>query len=255
MKLDYLLITATKLEQSRILTGLEVAGTDCPQGRPWHYGSLSGRNVLLVEGGVGQVNTASALTLALARHEPDIVLQFGVGGAYVRSGLAVGDLAIATEECYGDTGVLTTGGWIDLGEMGFPVLPVRTDDHGNTLRQALYNRIPLDSTRVDGTRQYLASELNVEGSHKTVAGPFVTVAQCSGIQAAGDTLAGRFGGICENMEGAAAAHVSAAYGVPFVEVRAISNLVVDRDLSQWDLPLAACRCQEAVEVIVAQGVQ
>ena len=86
------------------------------------------------------------------------------------------------------------------------------------------------------------------------SGPFVTVQQCSGVQAVGDTLAARYGGICENMEGAAAAHVAAANDIPFVEIRGISNRVVDRDLSQWDLPLAIRRCQRAVELIVESGV-
>ena len=79
--------------------------------------------MLLIEGGVGLVNTAAAVTLALTRHDPAMILQFGVGGAYVRSGLEVGDLAIATEECYGDTGVLTPEGWMDLEGMGFPMIP------------------------------------------------------------------------------------------------------------------------------------
>ena len=56
------------------------------------------------------------------------------------------------------------------------------------------------------------------------------------------------------MEGAAAAHVSAASDIPFLEIRGISNRVVDRDLSQWDLPLAIRRCQQAVEMIVECGV-
>ena len=79
--------------------------------------------------------------------------------------------------------------------------------------------------------------------------------QCSGAQAAGDRLAARYDGICENMEGAAAAHVSAAGDIPFVEIRGISNRVVDRDLSQWDLPLAIRRCRRAVELIVRHGVR
>ena len=86
------------------------------------------------------------------------------------------------------------------------------------------------------------------------AGPFVTVQQCSGVQAVGDALAIRYSGICENMEGAAAAHVAVANGIPFVEIRGISNRVVDRDLSQWDLPLAIRRCQQAVGMIVECGV-
>ena len=269
MKLNFLLITATKKEQEPVRARMEISGTDHPLARPWHLGTLCGKSVLLIEGGVGQVNTASALTLALTRHDPAVILQFGVGGAYVRSGLEVGDLAIATEECYGDTGVLTPEGWMDLEEMGFPMLPARTGDQGQpdaegqtvdngqterALSKPLYNQIPLDARRVEHIRKYLESGLEDLSSHQVATGPFVTVQQCSGVQAAGDTLAARFGGICENMEGAAAAHVAEANGIPFVEIRGISNRVVDRDPSQWDLPRAIRCCERAVERIVKSGV-
>jgi futalosine hydrolase len=56
----------------------------------------------------------------------------------------------------------------------------------------------------------------------------------------------RFGGICENMEGGAAAQVATLYGVDCLEVRGISNLVEDRDLSRWDIPLAAERAQNFI---------
>lgn len=255
MNLDYLLISATKMEQACIRDQVDVSTVIHPQDRPWHLGTWFGKTVLLIEGGVGQVNTATALTLALARHDPAVILQFGVGGAYGRSGLEIGDLVVATEECYGDTGVLTPEGWMDLEGMGFPMLPARTDSHGRTLREPLYNRISLDAARAAHIRQCLESGQEEETAHKIETGPFVTVQQCSGVQSVGDTLADRFRGICENMEGAAAAHVSVANDIPFVEIRGISNQVVDRDLSQWDLPLAVRRCQEAVELIVQRGVR
>ena len=254
MKLDFLLISATKMEQERILKQMDIAGVDHPHDRPWHHGTLSGRSVFLVEGGVGQVNTAAALTLALIRHAPAVILQFGVGGAYERSGLTVGDLAIATEECYGDTGVMSPEGWLDLERMGFPMVPGKVDSRGRALRKPLYNRFPLDARLVEQIRNILETGLEGEEVRKISAGPFVTVHQCSGIKSLGDALAARYDGICENMEGAAAAHVSRVNEVPFAEIRSISNRVVDRDLSQWDLPLAVRRCQEAVELIVEHGV-
>ncbi len=255
MKLDFLLITATGTEQEPVRARMEISGTDRPLDRPWHRGSLYSSAVLLIEGGVGQVNTAAALTLALTRHDPAVILQSGVGGAYLRSGLGIGDIAIATEECYGDTGVLTPEGRIDLEGMGFPTVPARTDSCGRTLRDPLYNRIPLDAARAENIRQGLESGLEEETAHKIETGPFVTVQQCSGVQSDGDAMAARYHGICENMEGAAAAHVAVANGIPFVEIRGISNRVVDRDLSQWDLPLAIRRCQRAVELIVKHRVR
>ena len=54
------------------------------------------------------------------------------------------------------------------------------------------------------------------------------------------------------MEGAAAAHVCVLYGVPFLEVRGVSNMVADRDRSAWDLEGAAARAAHAARAIAAR---
>ena len=66
-------------------------------------------------------------------------------------------------------------------------------------------------------------------------------------------FAGFVGSPCggaENMEGAAAAHVCALYDVSFLEIRAISNLVEDRDRSAWKVEEAFTAVQIAVSRIV-----
>jgi futalosine hydrolase len=59
-------------------------------------------------------------------------------------------------------------------------------------------------------------------------------------------------GLCENMEGAAVAQVCARHGIPFGEVRGISNLVEDRDLSRWNLRAGAEIAQEALFALLAE---
>ena len=75
---------------------------------------------------------------------------------------------------------------------------------------------------------------------------FVTVNTCTGTDEAARALAARTGGAVENMEGAAVAHVAHLHGVPAGEIRGISNLVTDRDTSQWRLREAALAAQEAL---------
>jgi futalosine hydrolase len=53
------------------------------------------------------------------------------------------------------------------------------------------------------------------------------------------------------MEGAAAAHVCALYGVPFLEVRGISNLVGDRDRQSWQVEEAVAVAGRAALALVA----
>jgi futalosine hydrolase len=84
------------------------------------------------------------------------------------------------------------------------------------------------------------------------AGRFLTSSLVTGRAADGRTLAGRWQALAESMEGAAAAHVCALHGVPFLEVRGMSNLVADRDKAGWDLEGAAARAAAAALAICAR---
>jgi len=202
------------------------------------FGVLDGAPVIVFAAGMGKVNAAHGLTALLERREVRGVVGFGVGGAYAGSGLGVGDVALASRCIYGDEGVETPGGWLSTEGIGIPLL--EQDGH------PVYNQIALDAARV----KHAADALTAAGVHVRV-GPFVTVSACSGTAARGAEVAARFGGIVEGMEGAALAHVAALYGCPFLEVRAVSNLVEDRDLSRWRLQDAAAAAQRAVRALVA----
>ena len=174
--------------------------------------------------GVGPVNAAVAVTRRLAREVPGAIILCGIGGAYPGSGLRVGDVACASMECYGDLGAASPAGFLDMKALGFPVI------NGPT---PIYNDLPMQIYPVE-TR-----------------GKFVTVSTCTGTSAAAHAIETRTGGVVENMEGAAVAHVAHLYGVPVGEVRGISNIVTDRDTSSWRIADAAVAAQEALLVWIS----
>lgn len=238
-----LLLSATAFEQDLLVAQLGGGTQEVVAGRRWWSGQLGAEQALLVEGGIGAVNTAHALTCALQARRPGLVLQFGVGGAYLGAGLAVGDLALATEEIYGDLGVRTLAGWQSAELIGVPVLQQENP---------YFNRFPLDPGLVDRAEVRLRAGAPAGGGGLR-RGPFVTVQECSGTTALGRERAERFGACCENMEGAAAAHLCRLYQIPFLELRGISNLVEDRRREAWDLPLACQRAQQAVLRLLEEG--
>jgi futalosine hydrolase len=204
-------------------------------------GRVADREVILCVGGMGKANAAHAATLLLTHFSPEALLIFGVGGAYPSSGAAVGDIALAKQEIAGDEGVLTVDGFEDARYIGIPLL--------KTAASEVYTTYQASEGLLDRAQKTLA--LRRDGGTVHV-GPFVTLSTCTGTAARARELEDRYHGLCENMEGAAAAQVAACHDVPWLEVRGISNLVENRDLKKWNLPKAAEAAQNAV-IHILQG--
>lgn len=209
MTADLLIVVATELECAVLKDRLRGTGDD----------------VHLAQTGVGAVNAAHAVTLALTRVRPKAIVVCGIGGAYLGSGLRIGDVACADIECYGDMGVAAPDGFLDMRAMGFPIVDGALP---------LYNDLPLQIFPVDRRVK------------------FVTVNTCTGTRAASLAIEARTSGAVENMEGAAVAHVAHLHGVPVGEVRGISNFVTDRDPSAWRVRDAAVAAQEALLAWIAR---
>jgi len=56
------------------------------------------------------------------------------------------------------------------------------------------------------------------------------------------------------MEGAAIAHTTLLFDTPFLEVRGISNMVEDRDISKWDIPRAVEMSQRFLFRCLERGI-
>jgi futalosine hydrolase len=233
------LICSVALEAEPVQLALSGAQPLIVGRRPALAGRIGVQPVIVLAGGMGKTNVAQALTALAETQALSGVVGFGVGGAYPGSGLHPGEVALATAQVYGDEGVAAPGGWLDTEGIGIPLC----DRPG--LRR--FNEFPIDPARLAAAVAALRA-VDIE----PVAGTFVTVSCCSGTAARGEELALRFDAVCETMEGAACAHVAALYDLPYLEVRGISNLVEDRELSRWRLHDGAHAAAEAV-IALARG--
>ncbi len=179
---------------------------------------MGGREVALLRTGVGPVNAAHALTLLLARERAEAVVCCGVGGAYPGT-LDMLEIACAETETYADLGADAPEGFLDMARLGFPVIE---------REPPLYNRLPLAVFPV-------ARRLG-----------FATRTTCTGTDEAAREIAARTGAAVESMEGAAVVHTCLRMGVPVGEVRAVSNMVGNRDRGAWRVREAAAAAQDAV---------
>jgi futalosine hydrolase len=183
----------------------------------------AGVRVEVVVAGVGPAAAAAGASRALAGGRHDLVLCAGIGGGFAP--LGPGDIAVAASIVFADLGAETADGFVPVSELGF------------------------------GSERYdVAPRLSVELADRTGGhlGTILTVATVTGTAATAAALSGRFpDAIAEGMEGAGVAAAATAHGVPFAEIRAISNLIGPRDRDAWEIPLALESLGRAVAAVTA----
>lgn len=180
--------------------------------------------------GVGKVAAAVALTRRVLEARPTAVVLFGVAGAYP-GGPACGEACWVTEDWLADEGVDTPGGFLSLEQLGL-------GSRGPFIADAALTAA-LDARLGGGAR------VRVVGA---------TVSTCSGTDArAAASMAACPGARVESMEGAAVGAVCTALGLPWAQLRVVSNRTGDRDRGGWDLAGALARLHEAVGRLLPAG--
>jgi len=186
--------------------------------------------------GMGPVETAARLSsyLTLNGSRIDAVWNIGVAGAYTDSGVAVLDICLAQLEILGDFGICLQDEILDFDP------------------ELAKTRIPLflSSYLVDRFKN-IFTEQNI--AFKLVN--FVTVNCCTGSKVRGEFLRKKYDAGCENMEGAAVATVCQNFNIPCAELRCVSNMVGDRDKSNWLLSEAIEKTCQAVEILLQAYVK
>ncbi len=201
-----------------------------------HIGNIHGQEAATLVTGPGNVNMAGGLGAVLSIFQPRAVFLTGCGGAFDGTGLALGDVAVATEEIHAQLGVE------DWEEAGL-VHPL----------DFLKNRITLDQTLIQKANDVLVKQ-GCRTDFKVFNGPFLTVATVTSRNETTSLYRKKYQPIVENMEGFAAAALCRRHVVPMVELRAVSNRVGQKDRNTWRLELAFERAQEGVLKMLEHGV-
>jgi futalosine hydrolase len=195
---------------------------------PFTRGRICKTDVAHISSGIGTANAARAAAMMCERLDPDLLLFFGIGGAYPHSGLKKGDVAAAESDIYGDCGMMTPEGFRDMGAIGFPLLKKG--------KKEFFNEFPACRISMRKLRKHFPDMRT---------GKFVTVCASSRTPERAAMLENLWDGIVENMEGAAAAQTALYYGVPFFEIRGISNIAGEPP-ENWDKELGAENCQKMI---------
>lgn len=177
--------------------------------------------------GPGVFNAAHALTVYLETTSPALIFHTGIAGVFKPSGCSIGDIAIATRECYIHTGVQSDS-------LKNDPLPFDLIEADPLTRKGIYE------FKQDSVEQYhkILSQTFIKNKALVTTGPFITVSSITSSFTHANQLYQAFSPVMEAMEGAACAHIASRYDVPMIEARSASNFVGERDKSKWDIDLA-----------------
>ncbi|MCX8027637.1 MAG: futalosine hydrolase [Thermodesulfovibrionales bacterium] len=202
-------IIPTELEGHQLIRLFDKGHSCFSQGKPFYTGLIKDIPVALTICGVGKSNAAHTTGLLIQQYNPTIIVNLGVAGAYPSTGLNVGDVVIASTERYIDEGLQTYDGrFISMQDLGIS-LTGQTDE--------------------------LLFKLHIPPKLSSIKkGNFATVSTCTGSYSRGLQVLRDYDCICENMEGAAIAHICHYTNTLFTELRCISNIITDRDGSGID---------------------
>ena len=164
----------------------------------------------------------------IVKSKPDLIIQCGLAGTY-HNHLKIGETVIVENEILGDTGAQDHLGLLDLFDM--------------QLMNA--NEFPFSNSML---KNEYVTHLNT--SLKKVSG--LTVNLSSGNASTIQLRKEKYNADIETMEGAALHYVCLQKEIPFIQFRAISNLVEPRNKDNWKMKEAIESYTEAITAFIHQ---
>jgi futalosine hydrolase len=216
--MNHLIVYANQAEIAPLLTFLNTHWSRTPEGS-YFYGSCV---VDIVITGVGMHKMSYSIGSAFATSKPDLCVNAGIAGAFPGKA-EIGEVVHVISEVIVDLGAEDAdGSFIALKDL---VLDDNPDHDQNLVNQDA------------GQYQFL----------RAVRG--ITANTAHGYQPSIDALIKRYDPEVESMEGGAFFYCCLKAKVPFIEIRAISNIVTARDRDTWDIPSAVNQLSVELQTI------
>ncbi len=222
------IIGAMDQEITMLREALGSAETYEKAGFRYDSGFLEGVQTVLLLSGIGKVNAALGTSLMLNHYQPDLIVNTGSAGGMDPS-MAVGDLVISTALRYHDADVTAFGyepGQIPGLPSSFPADPDLQERAGAAVRQA--TGCQARSAEILSGDTFMTNPERIDRIRRLFPGAAAL-----------------------EMEGAAVAHTAHRYGVPFVVIRALSDIAGRESKQSFDefLELASRQSAQVVQLL------
>ena len=167
----------------------------------FYEGTLRGKDVVIVQCGIGKVNAGICVQILADRFQVDAVINTGVAGS-LRAEINIGDIVVSTDACEHD---------MDVTALGYKqgIIPQMKESFFKADRQ-------LVEAAIEVCRE-VNPDINVYEGRVLSGDQFISGEEIK------NKLIDLFDGFCTEMEGAAIAHAAFLNEIPYVVIRAISD--------------------------------
>jgi futalosine hydrolase len=220
-----LVVAATPAEVAPFVSTLQRVSDVGPQVTRYH---AAGHDVDTLLTGIGMVATAFWCSRLLSTERFDAALNFGVCGSF-RADLDPGTVVHVVSDRLVELGAQDGDGFLTIQQLQLP-----HDDEFPFRGGRLVNDTPPPIAALENFR-------SVEG---------ITVNTVHGNTGSIACVRERFNPDVESMEGAAFMYSCLVNGIPFAQVRAVSNMVERRNRAAWKLEEAIASLSAAARLIV-----
>ena len=162
--------------------------------------------------GIGMLASGVKLTQLITAHQPDLIIQMGIAGSYIKTE-PLGKIWVVTSESIADLGVREKGIFTDL----FDSQLIKENEAPFKKRKLINQGVKL---------------FNVL---KTDTAAAVTINEITTSPKRIKEIIEAHSPVLESMEGAALHYVGGITKTPFIQIRAVSNYVGERNKAKWKL--------------------
>jgi len=175
------------------------------------------------ESGIGMLASSVSLMKMFTQETPTLIIQVGIAGCFDKK-IPLGKVFVVKDDFAGDIGVMENKVWKDLFDMKL--------DKPN---DPPYEKKGLPNPWLN---QFNLLQLPTKKG--------VTVNTISTDKKQIELLSGRYKAVLESMEGASLHYIGRDLTIPFIQLRAVSNYVGERDKSKWKIQEAIYNLNETL---------
>lgn len=175
------------------------------------------------ESGIGMLAASVSLMKMFVQETPSLIIQVGIAGTFDKK-IPLGKVFAVKDDFAADIGVKENKQWKDLFDLKF--------DQPN---DAPYEKKSLPNPWLS---QYNLLKLPTKKA--------ATVNRISTDKFSIDTIQGRYKASLESMEGAALHYIGRDLNIPFIQIRAVSNYVGERNKAKWKMQEAIYNLNETL---------